>query len=246
MYGSLIRLLPFYLLSPEQLKDLGIDWVILGHSERREYFTESDEVNVTWWTQEEMWSYNFSCHIVCRRQDRPRSQCWCERYRLHWRTFGRTRSWQDDWCRHPSAEGHCWQGQELGQCRYRLRTCLGHVSLLKDKEIRLHGSQIINRFFVSGTGKVATPEQAEEVHSTLRKWLADNVSQDVAAKTRIIYGGSVKGSNAPELGKPLLELCLDQILTIATIIAKKENIDGFLVGGASLQNDFLTIIAARQ
>lgn len=47
MYGSLIRLLPFYLLSPEQLKDLGIDWVILGHSERREYFTESDEVNVT-------------------------------------------------------------------------------------------------------------------------------------------------------------------------------------------------------
>ena len=53
---------------------------------------------------------------------------------------------------------------------------------------------------LSGTGKVATPEQAEDVHATLRKWLAENVSQKVADETRIIYGGSVKGSNAPDLG----------------------------------------------
>ena len=40
-----------------------------------------------------------------------------------------------------------------------------------------------------GTGKTATPEQAQEVHSYLRKWLAERVSPDVAEKTRIIYGG---------------------------------------------------------
>ena len=40
-----------------------------------------------------------------------------------------------------------------------------------------------------GTGKTASPEQAQEVHSDIRKWLKDNVSEDVAASTRILYGG---------------------------------------------------------
>ncbi|KAG0166554.1 triosephosphate isomerase [Apophysomyces sp. BC1015] len=78
-----------------------------------------------------------------------------------------------------------------------------------------------------GTGKVATPEQAEEVHANLRQWLSANVSKEVADQVRIIYGGSVNGGNAAEL-------------------AKKENIDGFLVGGASLKPEFSTIVAARQ
>mmetsp|Transcript_17943 Transcript_17943/g.23134 ORF Transcript_17943/g.23134 Transcript_17943/m.23134 type:complete len:173 (+) Transcript_17943:581-1099(+) len=76
-----------------------------------------------------------------------------------------------------------------------------------------------------GTGKVATPEQAQEVHAQIRAFLASQVSSEVAEATRIIYGGSVKGSNAAELGG-----CND--------------IDGFLVGGASLTSDFLTIINA--
>ena len=46
-----------------------------------------------------------------------------------------------------------------------------------------------------GTGKTATPAQAEEVHSILRKWLRDNVSGAVADKVRIIYGGSVNAKN---------------------------------------------------
>jgi len=74
-----------------------------------------------------------------------------------------------------------------------------------------------------GTGKTATPEQAQEVHAEIRKWLSANVSADVAQKTRIIYGGSVKGSNAKEL-------------------AKKPDIDGFLVGGASLKPEFCEIV----
>ncbi|XP_004494086.1 triosephosphate isomerase, chloroplastic [Cicer arietinum] len=75
-----------------------------------------------------------------------------------------------------------------------------------------------------GTGKVASPEQAQEVHVALRDWLKNNVSAEVASKTRIIYGGSVNGGNSAEL-------------------AKKEDIDGFLVGGASLKGpEFATIV----
>ena len=67
-----------------------------------------------------------------------------------------------------------------------------------------------------GTGKVATPEQAQEVHAAIREWVSKNVSPQVASEIRIIYGGSVNGANSGEL-------------------AKKEDIDGFLVGGASLK-----------
>ncbi|KAK3379791.1 Triosephosphate isomerase, partial [Lasiosphaeria ovina] len=67
-----------------------------------------------------------------------------------------------------------------------------------------------------GTGKVATVQQAQEVHASIRSWLKANVSEDVAKQTRILYGGSVNGKNCKEL-------------------AKEEDIDGFLVGGASLK-----------
>lgn len=75
-----------------------------------------------------------------------------------------------------------------------------------------------------GTGKVATPEQAQEVHVAVRDWLKKNVSPEIASSTRIIYGGSVNGGNCSEL-------------------AKQEDIDGFLVGGASLKGpEFATIV----
>jgi triosephosphate isomerase len=79
-----------------------------------------------------------------------------------------------------------------------------------------------------GTGKVATPAQAQEVHAAIRTRLAEKVSAEAAEKTRILYGGSVKGDNAQELLS-----CAD--------------IDGALVGGASLKADgFGEIIAAAQ
>lgn len=68
--------------------------------------------------------------------------------------------------------------------------------------------------------------QAQDVHAKLRQWLRDNVSPQVAESTRIIYGGSVSAGNCKEL-------------------AKTGDIDGFLVGGASLKPDFVTIINAR-
>lgn len=76
-----------------------------------------------------------------------------------------------------------------------------------------------------GTGKVATPEQAEETHAHIRAWLHENISEEVAGATRILYGGSVNGENASTLiGQP--------------------NIDGFLVGGAALKPEFADIIKA--
>lgn len=77
-----------------------------------------------------------------------------------------------------------------------------------------------------GTGKVATPEQAEEVHADLRSLLEQRYNAEVAAAVRIQYGGSVKAENAATLlGQP--------------------NIDGALVGGASLKAEaFLPIIGA--
>lgn len=77
-----------------------------------------------------------------------------------------------------------------------------------------------------GTGLTATPAQAEAVHAMIRKLLGEMFSPEIAAQIRIQYGGSVKPSNAAEL-------------------MSQENIDGALVGGASLQAaDFLAIIHA--
>jgi len=75
-----------------------------------------------------------------------------------------------------------------------------------------------------GTGKTATPQIAQETHAAIRSWLQGNVSADVANATRIIYGGSVKGANANDL-------------------AMQRDVDGFLVGGASLiGEEFITIV----
>ncbi len=77
-----------------------------------------------------------------------------------------------------------------------------------------------------GTGKTASPAQAQEVHAQLRQWLKDNVSQEVSDNTRIIYGGSVTAANAKEL-------------------AQEKDVDGFLVGGASLKPEFVQIVNAK-
>lgn len=74
-----------------------------------------------------------------------------------------------------------------------------------------------------GTGKVATSQQAQEVHAAIRAWLKKEVSDEAAEKTRIIYGGSVNEKNCKEL-------------------SLQSDIDGFLVGGASLKPAFVDII----
>jgi len=83
----------------------------------------------------------------------------------------------------------------------------------------MHSAQVslqLTRIQGIGTGKVATTEQAQEVHAEIRKWLGKALGQEVADATRILYGGSVSAKNCKEL-------------------AKQPDIDGFLVGGASLK-----------
>ena len=76
-----------------------------------------------------------------------------------------------------------------------------------------------------GTGKTATPEIAEETHLFIRQWLNEAVGEETANSVRIQYGGSVNAKNA------------------ASLIAQP-NIDGFLVGGASLKPEFLDVVKA--
>merc|ERR1712151_878589 len=75
-----------------------------------------------------------------------------------------------------------------------------------------------------GTGKTATPAIAQEAHAYIRGWLAENVSDDVANATRIQYGGSANAKNVGDL-------------------IGQQDIDGFLVGGASLKPEFAEIVS---
>jgi triosephosphate isomerase len=98
-----------------------------------------------------------------------------------------------------------------------------------------------------GTGKVATTAQAQEAHNDIRKFLRRAVSPAVAENTRVIYGGSVSAGNCGELGEFLglkglsVECWLNRCIT-----AKEPDVDGFLVGGASLKPEFVNIINSRK
>jgi len=74
-----------------------------------------------------------------------------------------------------------------------------------------------------GTGLTATPEMAQQTHADIRKWVKENVSEEVATAIRIQYGGSMKGANAVDL-------------------LSQPDIDGGLIGGASLKADFFNVI----
>jgi len=76
-----------------------------------------------------------------------------------------------------------------------------------------------------GTGVTASPDQAQETHAEIRKYLSEAVSPDFAAAVRIQYGGSANAKNAPDL-------------------SAKPDVDGFLVGGASLKPEFAEIVKA--
>ncbi len=79
-----------------------------------------------------------------------------------------------------------------------------------------------------GTGRTASPEQAQEVHGFIRGWLGSRFSKPAAQRIRILYGGSMKPSNAPEL-------------------LAQEDIDGGLIGGAALEaKSFVDLVRAGQ
>ena len=76
-----------------------------------------------------------------------------------------------------------------------------------------------------GTGVTASPEQAQETHKAIRDWIKANVDEKTADEIRIQYGGSANAKNAPDL-------------------SAQPDIDGFLVGGASLKPEIMDVIKA--
>jgi triosephosphate isomerase (TIM) len=164
----------------------GAKWVIIGHSERRQFFGETDE----WVQKKTQAALNAGLTpIVCI--------------------------------------GETLQEREAGQTLNVVNRQLDAFSAVIAKK---PGAAAIayEPVWAIGTGKVASNEQAQEVHAAIRQRLA-GVSPELSQKTPILYGGSVKADNA--LG-----------------LLRQADIDGALVGGASLKADsFLGIInAARQ
>jgi len=170
-------------ISPAMIKDLGCEWVILGHSERRNVFGESDQL---------------IGEKVSHALDSGLNLIPCIGEKLEEREANKTEEVVFRQMKHIANNIKDWK-----------RVVIAYEPV-----------------WAIGTGKTASPEQAQEVHAALRKWLTDNVSADVAKTTRILYGGSVTAKNCREL-------------------AAKPDIDGFLVGGASLKPEFIDIINAR-
>ena len=110
------------------------------------------------------------------------------------------------------------KGEALDVCARQIKASVPSISTASNTVIAYEPVWAI------GTGKTATPQDAEEVHAHIRKILAQKLSKSVASKMRILYGGSMKPANAEEL-------------------LKMEDIDGGLIGGASLKAaDFTAII----
>src|SRR3954452_2070139 len=172
-------------ISPQMARDIGCSYVILGHSERRQIFRETNQdvnrkvlavlgVGLT--------------PIVCVGESLDQRQA----------------------------------GQTAAVVREQIEGSLAGLSVEQMLKVVIAYEPI----WAIGTGVVATPQQAEEGHSDLRKLLETRYNSQVASTVRIQYGGSVTADNA------------------ASLLAQP-NIDGALVGGASLKADsFLAIVAA--
>jgi triosephosphate isomerase len=113
-------------------------------------------------------------------------------------------------------------GEAVAHCTAQLRAALSGVTATQAKSVVVAYEPI----WAIGTGEVATPEDAQEVCAALRSTLADVYSPTLAGATRVLYGGSVKSNNAPDL-------------------MAEPDVDGALVGGASLiPEDFVQIVRA--
>ena len=175
-------------VSASMLKGIGVKAVILGHSERRQYFKENSEILLK---KIKLALAEGLDVIFC---------------------IGETK-----------------EQREAGANLYNnviKAQLVDTVFTLTPEEFK----KVIIAYepvWAIGTGLTATPEQAQDIHAMIRKAIADNFGQAAADETTILYGGSCKPSNAAE------------------IFAKKD-VDGGLIGGASLKaDDFAKLIDAR-
>ena len=164
------------------LTDAGVKYVVLGHSERREYFAETNEtVNKK----------------MLKAFEHGITPIMCCGETLEQREMGVTMDW----------------------IRLQIKSDLADVTADQVKGMVIAYEPI----WAIGTGKTATTEQAEEVCKGIRECIAEIYDEATAQAIRIQYGGSVNAKTAPEL-------------------FAQENIDGGLVGGASLKPDFGAIV----
>ena len=173
-------------ISPNMLTDAGVKYVIIGHSERREYFAETDEtVNKK---VLKAFEHGITPIICCGESLTQREQ-------------GITIDW----------------------IRQQIKIAFLNVTADQAKTAVIAYEPI----WAIGTGKVATTEQAEEVCAAIRACIGEIYDEATAEAIRIQYGGSVSAASAPEL-------------------FAQANIDGGLVGGASLRPDFGKIVNYKQ
>ena len=169
-------------IAPDMLTDIGVKYVIIGHSERREYFAETDEtVNKK---VLKAFEHGLTPIICCGESLKQREQ-------------GITIDW----------------------IRMQIKIAFLGVTADQAKTAVIAYEPI----WAIGTGKVATTEQAEEVCAAIRACIGEIYDQATAEAIRIQYGGSVSAASAPEL-------------------FAQADIDGGLVGGASLKADFGKIV----
>ena len=169
-------------IAPNMLTDVGVKYVIIGHSERREYFAETDEtVNKK---VLKAFEHGITPIICC----------------------GETLTQRE-------------QGIAIDFIRTQIKIAFQNVSAEKAANAVIAYEPI----WAIGTGKTATTAQAEEVCKAIRECICEVYGSDVAEKIRIQYGGSVNAGNAAEL-------------------FAEADIDGGLVGGASLKPDFGKIV----
>jgi triosephosphate isomerase len=170
-------------VSASMLKHIGVDFIILGHSERRSYYGETSE------------TLNLK---VAQALTNKQEVIFC---------FGEVLE-EREASRHFEVVK-----QQLSEVVFKL-------SASEFKNIILAYEPV----WAIGTGKTASPEQAQEMHAFIRSLVAENFNAVVANDTSILYGGSCNAANAREL-------------------FAKEDVDGGLIGGAALKaEDFLTII----
>jgi triosephosphate isomerase len=172
-------------ISAGMLKSIGIQTVILGHSERRAYYNETDEALAK--KIDAGLSYDMNM-IFC---------------------FGEELTDRKT-------------GNEEAVVESQIKNALFHLDESAFKNIILAYEPV----WAIGTGETATPEQAQDMHAFIRKTLEGKYGQEVADSVSILYGGSVKPNNAKE-------------------IFSKPDVDGGLIGGASLKaEDFFAIVNA--
>ena len=169
-------------IAPNMLTDAGVKYVIIGHSERREYFAESDEtVNKK---VLKAFEHGLTPIICC----------------------GETLTQRE-------------QGITIDWIRQQIKIAFLNVTAEQAKAAVIAYEPI----WAIGTGKTATTEQAEEVCAAIRACIREIYDEATAEAIRIQYGGSVNGGNAAEL-------------------FAQADIDGGLVGGASLKEEFGKIV----